>query len=357
MEVPITQDLIDALTTPGPQTESLLRSLPVDLLYKIVMEYLPSKTIVRLCQVSRYFKETLCGEEYLWHHLYQQDISSLRMPLIPEGQIEPNWHEEYLRIINASKNLSPNDLLRFASEHGYEKLFELALSQGATDYTKAIKLAIKGGYSDIVSQLIISHPGQKNRALRIAAGSGHIGLVDDLIASGETDLGSAFVKASKYNQRKMVDHLISKGALRDDMRTIRLDRALQQASKAGHVEMVKYLISLGATSYYFSLFLAIKYNHRDVVDLLIERGADIDIALHEAIRQNNLDMVRHLIGLGANHDDAFVIATRSGNRAIMDYLLPKVTAEGLNRALAVAIRRNNHEMIEYLKSLGAHERI
>ena len=366
MEVSITQDLVDALTTPGPQTESLLRSLPVDLLYKIVIEYLPSKTIVRLCQVSRYFKETLCGEEYLWHHLYEQDISSLRMPLIPEGQIEPNWHEEYLRIINASKNLRPNDLLKFASEHGYEKLFELALSQGATDYVTALTLAIQGGYRDIVSRLITADPQIKNRALSIAAGSGHIGLVDDLIASGATDLDNAFLSAVKHDQLEMVEHLRSKGILSD---TVLLTRAIYDATKAGHVEMVKYLIALrdiayskntgtyipSPTIYDSPLVYATEYNHPDIVDFLITRGADIRLALVEAVRQNNLELVNHLISLGANRDDAFISAARFGKRDIMDYFLPLVTMGVLDSALDTAIRHSNHEIVEYLKSLGAKE--
>ena len=111
MESPITQDLIDALSNPGPQTESLLQRIPLDLLYKIVTEYLPSYKIVQLCELSRYFREKLCQRQRLWKYLYQQDISELRSPPIPEGSTEPDWHTAYVNIIDATRNMKERDLL------------------------------------------------------------------------------------------------------------------------------------------------------------------------------------------------------------------------------------------------------
>ena len=239
MDTPITQDLIDALTTPGPQTESLLRSIPFDVLYKIVTEYLPSKSIVKLCQTSSYFNRRLCQSEDLWHHLYEQDISVLRVP--SEGGLPPNWRLAYFQVATDIRDKSPNEVLEIATKNGYEKLAETAITQGATNFNRGLRLASAGGYRDIVDRMLALGATDYKTAMAMAANRGHREIVDQMISLDpkHTNLNFALLRASAGGQRGMVDHLISQGANN-------LAGAFTEAVRGGHRDVIDLLIQRGA---------------------------------------------------------------------------------------------------------------
>ncbi len=242
MATPVTQDLIDVFNNPGPQLEDLLSRLPLDLLYKIVEEYLPSHTIVHLCEVSRYFKDVLCGEQWLWKHLYQQDISELRSLPIPKGATEPDWHTAYVNVIKSIRNMSPYDILKIASKNGYEKLIASEIQSfpfpGGLSMVM-VDNAIAGNYLDIIGQLVSLRKTNVNRVMLEAITAGRQEIVNRMIALGANDFNTALKFAVSGGQRAIVDQMIALGANN-------LDEALQTALLNRQSDMVDYLVSLGA---------------------------------------------------------------------------------------------------------------
>ncbi len=97
----------------------------------------------------------------------------------------------------------------------------------------------------------------------------------------------------KYGLIKMRYH--------SEMVKSRLGNSLNEASENGHLDVVKYLISIGAKITKGALRLASRFGHLDVVKYLVSIGADIhvykDDALKWAITNKHLDVVKYLKSL------------------------------------------------------------
>lgn len=269
METPVTQDLVDAFINPGPQLEALLPQLPIDLLYKIVEEYLPSYNIVHLCEVSRYFREKLCARQRIWKHLYQQDISELRPPLIPEGATTPDWRTAYINIINATRILPQRQLLDMLAENGYEKLLasetkRVTISEPRR--TMMARMATRKCYLDIIDQILLLGVIDVNQVMADASRNGCRSIVNKMLELGANNFNDALQYAAEGGHRAIVDQMIELGA--DD-----LNRALAYAAGHGQADMVDYLISRGADDLNHALNYALWGLHFDVADLLLELGA------------------------------------------------------------------------------------
>lgn len=358
-----TQDFVDSPLMSDHQTRSLLQRLPFDILHKIVTEYLQLREVMRLSETSHYFYTKIYCQEWLWRYLYCRDISALRIP--------PNWRTEYIRIMMGIKNQSLDQILCEAGRNGYERFIE---NQITTKIPKAqadriMILAAKGGYQDIVEMMIMSDARNFNEAMRAGASGGHHEIVDRMLTLGATTYNETMkATAEEGGHRAIVEKMIA-------LEATRFNCSLIRASRGGHLELVKDLISRGARSFAISFVEAAKNGHRNVIDLLIEKGIlDDDYhrsiagkqyirkhiwlnhALDNATSKGHLEIVNYLIELGAdNYDIAIYSATSGGHRDVVTRLLPLVTPEGMIDALGEAIRRDQQEMIVYLKSMGAVE--
>jgi len=95
------------------------------------------------------------------------------------------------------------------------------------------------------------------------------------------------------------------------------NEALSRAAKNGHLSTVKYLINPSGNYYlnrkyaadihsenYWALGMAIQYNHLEIVQYLVGKGADIhasdDLALRLVTMNNHRKIVQYLISVGAN---------------------------------------------------------
>ena len=105
------------------------------------------------------------------------------------------------------------------------------------------------------------------------------------------------------------------------------DRVLIHSSKNGYLDLVKFLISVGANVFDKNddgnspIILASEHGHLDVVDYLISVGANLDDknnrgynSIFLAYRNNKLDIVKLLIEKGANIHEQF---DNVGNNLIM----------------------------------------
>ncbi|MEL6821468.1 MAG: ankyrin repeat domain-containing protein, partial [Calditrichota bacterium] len=155
-----------------------------------------------------------------------------------------------------------------------------------------------------------------------------------LAFAGEKD--EAFLEAVRAENIAKVKVLLAEGA--DINATGRYEvTALSYAADRGNVELVNFLLDKGAdmtrkdTFYGASAIDWAAYNkHAAVVKILLDRGADgAEGVLVTGVQEKDFDL--------------FNVALESG----------KISPEGLTRALAVAKRNENKEMMAALEKAGA----
>jgi ankyrin repeat protein/predicted nucleotidyltransferase len=154
--------------------------------------------------------------------------------------------------------------------------------------------------------------------------------------------------------------------------------ALLVATYNGHKEIVELLLEKGAdieaksnkgnTALLFAAF----NGHKEIVELLLEKGADIeaknnngDTALLWAAFNEHKEIVELLLEKGAaieaktnNGDTALLLAAKNGNKEIVELLLEKGAAieaksNNGNTALLLAAKNGKKEIVELLLEKGA----
>ncbi|MBA3953803.1 ankyrin repeat domain-containing protein, partial [Candidatus Dependentiae bacterium] len=121
-----------------------------------------------------------------------------------------------------------------------------------------------------------------------------------------------------------------------------LDKALLEACKKGNIKQVQQLIKQGASvqatmsrNSHTTMSIAIEGGHRDVVELLLEHGAQVDTAdcrnntaLHKAAEHGKTDIVKLLLANGAKVGEAGIFgytplhkAAQNGHAAVVELLL------------------------------------
>ena len=165
-------------------------------------------------------------------------------------------------------------------------------------------------------------------------------------------------EAIKHNQMETVKYLISRGV---DPRRIHF---MNIAGSHGHLEILKYLQSLGADIHSnndYPFRYAAKNGHINVVKYLLKNGVDIhvnnDEALSFALGNDQLEMAKFLIENGANLDlvknRELVIAAREGRLNTVKFLIEK----GANihyrddMALRDAQQNNHQKVVNYLEDI------
>jgi len=149
-----------------------------------------------------------------------------------------------------------------------------------------------------------------------------------------------------------------------------LDEALLTAARTGDLEQVKALLGKGAnveakTRYgVTSLYYAASHGHPDILNYLIEKGADINVvdtfykvsALDFAIDNGNTATATILIERGCKHaPKALGGAVQKGNVEVVKAILgkEKPSAQDLTSALAAAERQKKTEIADLLRKAGA----
>jgi ankyrin repeat protein len=160
---------------------------------------------------------------------------------------------------------------------------------------------------------------------------------------------------SIHTHSEIVDIIIKDG----------IDKAFQNASENGYLDIVKILIKYGADvqayNNYAVIWASINY-HLDVVEYLIDHGADIhtgnDFLLRNAAFYGHLDVVKYLIAHGADihaqDDHALRLASQHCHLPVVEYLLSHgANVHGYNdRALSLASENGHLAIVECLIKHG-----
>ena len=156
------------------------------------------------------------------------------------------------------------------------------------------------------------------------------------------------ILGKRYNlwEKKTFEYLVSLGA----NISAHNDNAVIYASKNGHLDVVKYLVSMGANirNADYAVISASMGGHLDVVKYLVSLGADKDCAVEWASMGGHLDVVKYLVSMRANiHADnncAVRYASANGHLDVVKYLVelggrsPPVQPARIDNSVAVFTR-------------------
>lgn len=193
-----------------------------------------------------------------------------------------------------------------------------------------------------------------------AVGGGHYEVVDYLIDNG-AKLDLTFEYAAASNRLEMVKHLHQKGA---DIR--KSPAAIVDASRYGYIDIIKYLISIGADIQHNeneAITIASRDGFLEVVKCLHQNGADIhfknDLMFVNASERGYLETVKYYVENGAdvhtNNGYAIIGAARNGELDVVKYLHQQgadIYTDN-NQAIKWASSNGYLEVVKYLVENGA----
>ena len=166
--------------------------------------------------------------------------------------------------------------------------------------------AIQNGHLEVVKYLMSFEPDLKYEEkliVRLAFSNGHFELVKYLMSLGEETAryGQSFIRQSVRDGQLAIVKYFS-----DIIKSSFHALAIRIASSYGHLEVVKFLFSLGTDVNewnHFPLGSAAENGHLEVVKYLVSVGANIratnDYAVRMANQNHHLEVVKYLVSVGA----------------------------------------------------------
>jgi len=226
--------------------------------------------------------------------------------------------------------------------------------------------------------------------LACGASNGHISVVKYLVGVGANIHNNFAVGTSvRYGHIEVVKYFASMGvnihevphvcevcALSGNIEMMKylmiigtppLDVALRIGAEYGHLDFVKYMVSIGANVRYSNgmpLRMCSKNGHLETVKYLVEVGADVhardDIALRRAAESGHLDVVKYLVGVGANvhavNENALICGVREGHKMVVKYLVSVGADVHAHDEYVLKLAVNNRDVLtaKYLIKIGAN---
>jgi ankyrin repeat protein len=285
--------------------------------------------------------------------------------------------------INAADS-SGQTALHYAARRGHKKIVELLLVNGANVNTKDSKgltpaeMAMTRLRTQITKLLVDNNADISS--IHLAAFEGNLAKVKTFLQRGiniKTQDSDGRTPLHYAATADVAEFLISKGA---DIHTGDKDdeTPLHTTAGAGFKDVVELLIKKGADvnadkSDYTPLSWAIWRNHKDVIRSLVIHGADVNFKakndwpfLHYPVWNNDKALVEFFVDHGAKLDlkdkggwTVLHYAGNQGYKEILEYLVSKgadINAKTNNgkTALSVAKEKGHTEIVELLRKQAAN---
>lgn len=237
---------------------------------------------------------------------------------------------------------------------GHSGLVELMFKLGATDTEKGMQGACLGGDNDTV-MAVLKRAKNRYSHLRIgliyASKGGHMEIAKLMISMGAENINEGLYRACKGGHTELVRYLLS-------VDTFGIDMALYGACKKGRATIVQMLIDAGATKFAFGLQGACDGGQVEMARLMVERGAQFtERELPMACHNGNIDVIRYLISLKNvryNYQHAFRCACAHNHKDVVQLFLDMGTVD-INNGMVIAGLNNHVDLARWLISKGANE--
>lgn len=280
----------------------------------------------------------LSGETVLYQAIYSGNTSSIRLLLL-QGVVVNHKNR---------KGITP---LHRAATMGYTDVIDILLGYGADISTRvgdrtALELALAGGHDKAV-QLIRSKgsepplPANVDAMLADAARDGDIGLAELLLFHGANPSGKPLMAAAAYGHRNVLNLLLDRGAdmgVQDEHGWT----ALHHAANGGHIYIVNLLVSQTTARNkqdQTPLVLAASNGHDQVVRALLPD-------LHDGSAQTeDIHLAFFLAARNGHHKAASLLATRGA--------CIKTTEKDGRTAFIIAVEEGHSKVLEILLHFNA----
>lgn len=167
-----------------------------------------------------------------------------------------------------------------------------------------------------------------------------------------TNANSVFNTVCKLGRLRLVKHIVHHYAW------VNLDLGLKTAAKYGHLKIVKFLHSRDAKTSPLSDFDIVTHGlHGEMLICRYRRMIHYDEtksynALAHAIIQGHLDVVQYLHTKGATCPYDIQLAAKNGHLAMVQYLYSQATKLYAQQALQFAAQNGHLEVVRFLHAQG-----
>jgi len=209
-----------------------------------------------------------------------------------------------------------------AIEGGHRNWIDYFISKGADDWNEALKLAAIRGDFDLV-KFFLEKEGDVYTGVYGAALGGHRELVDYLLPRVASP-SEAIDGAAEGGHSDLLNYLIS--LYDEDEKYIGYAHGAYGAARGGRIDLLKFFLTR-INRYDLKevlercLFIAAESGKYDMVKFLLQKGAKkVNIALYRAALKKNREIVNLLLDKGADLDEALEVATDGGHVELVEYL-------------------------------------
>lgn len=318
----------------------------------------------------------IAKKSHTFKKVYYLNMSFVRIPLLEKLPKDIRLHEIYrfcynpsiekyvrsyghiLEMILSHPKYSVKDVLKAACKYGYLDLVKYCIENGAAPGIRSpsctlLQTAIKGGHFEVIKYLISVGCNVRindDECIQLAAKNGYFDIVRSLVHAGasvnagkrfpviyavitagclETLQCIAFAGGSVHDNNEYPLYIACEKGYFDCVKYLvqeckadfhaKKGRAWRGAALNGHMEIVQYFVSLGASSPVV-ICDAVKGGHIDIVKYLIstfnaQYQRCVDMAFVEACGQGQLDIVKYLAPLRSCEYERYCQATAAERAA------------------------------------------
>ena len=227
--------------------------IPKDI-YEYITNFADDRTILNMLSANKKFND----EEFF------KRVLERKYPSLLNFRKEETYKSLFLRMVQAIAKLEEEYGIPYIPVEGYDPVDVYKWSKLTNVYDTAMSYAVQTGDLDLVKSLTDKGDIDYNDAMLEAVKAGHENIVEFMISKGAGKFNAGLNTAARAGRIKIVRLMFKYGASLN----LILNTPLITASENGHLDIVKFLVEKGATSFKTALAWANRGKHTEVADYL-----------------------------------------------------------------------------------------